>query len=139
MKAKEFLQQARFLDQRINSKVREIEKMNALATNMSAVISDMPKSKGSTTSRMEDTVCKIIDYENEVREDLDRLISIKREINDTLEQIDEVDYRIVLQKRYLEMCSWEEIACDIDKKVRWVQMLHGRGLDKVQELLDRSA
>ena len=88
---------------------------------------------------MEDTVCKIIDYENEVREDLDRLISIKREINDTLEQIDEVDYRIVLQKRYLEMCSWEEIACDIDKKVRWVQMLHGRGLDKVQEFLDRSA
>ena len=85
MKAKEFLQQARFLDQRINSKVREIEKMNALATNMSAVISDMPKAKGSTTSRMEDTVCKIIDYENEVREDLDRLISIKREINDTLE------------------------------------------------------
>lgn len=139
MKAKEFLQQARFLDQRINSKVREIEKMNALATNMSAVISDMPKAKGSSTSRMEDTVCKIIDYENEVREDLDRLISIKKEINDTLEQIDEVDYRIVLQKRYLEMCSWEEIACDIDKKVRWVQMLHGRGLDKVQELLDRSA
>ena len=37
------------------------------------------------------------------------------------------------------MCAWEEIACDIDKKVRWVQMLHGRGLDKVQELLDRSA
>ena len=139
MKAKDFLQQARFLDQRINSKVREIEKMNALATNMSAVISDMPKAKSSSTSRMEDTVCKIIDYENEVREDLDRLISIKREINDTLEQIDEVDYRIVLQKRYLEMCSWEEIACDIDKKVRWVQMLHGRGLDKVQELLDRSA
>lgn len=139
MKAKEFLQQARFLDQRINSKVREIEKMNALATNMSAVISDMPKAKSSSTSRMEDTVCKIIDYENEVREDLDRLISIKKEINDTLEQIDEVDYRIVLQKRYLEMCSWEEIACDIDKKVRWVQMLHGRGLDKVQELLDRSA
>ena len=102
MKAKEFLQQARFLDQRINSKVREIEKMNALATNMSAVISDMPKAKGSTTSRMEDTVCKIIDYENEVREDLDRLISIKREINDTLEQIDEVDYRIVLQKEIVK-------------------------------------
>lgn len=138
MKAKEYLLQAKYLDQQVQSKLNEIERLNTLATSMNSVISDMPKAKGHTTSRLEDTVVKIIEYENEIQADLDRLITLKREINETIGKIQDVEYRLILQKRYLELCSWEEISTDVDKKVRWVQVIHGRALEELQKYLDEN-
>ena len=62
MTAKEYLSQARFLDDRINSKIQQISSLNELATKCTATISDMPHSPNSGGSTMADAVCKIIDY-----------------------------------------------------------------------------
>lgn len=43
MTGKEYLLQARYLDERIHSKIQQIESLNDLATSCSSVISDMPK------------------------------------------------------------------------------------------------
>ena len=43
MTEKEYLLQARYLDERIHSKVQQVESLNDLATSCSAVISDMPR------------------------------------------------------------------------------------------------
>lgn len=138
MKAKDYLLQAKYLDQQIQSKLNEIERLNSLATNMNSVISDMPKARGNSTSRLEDTVVKIVEYENEIQADLDQLFTLKREINETIGRLSDVEYRLVLQKRYLELCTWEEISADIDKKVRWVQVIHGRALEDLQRMLDEN-
>ena len=62
MTAKEYLSQARFLDNRINSKIQQVSSLNELATKCTATISDMPHSPNSGGSTMADAVCKIIDY-----------------------------------------------------------------------------
>lgn len=136
MKAKEYLLQARYLDQQIQAKVNEIQRLNDLATHMTAVMSDMPKAQGGSTSRMEDTIVKIVDYENEIQSDLDRMITLKQEINESIRKIPETEYQLVLQERYLQMYPWEDIALDINRKVRWVQVIHGRALEQLQKILD---
>ena len=137
MKAKEYLLQARYLEQRIGAKMQDIRRMNDLATNMTAMISDMPKAAGGSTSRMEEAVVKIVDYENEVQEDINRLVLLKKEIEDTIARIPEADYQLILHKRYMEMSPWEDIAQDVSKSVRWVQVIHGRALERLQEILEK--
>ena len=66
MTAKEYLNQARFLDNRITSKIQQIESLNDLATSCSAVISDMPRNPNRGGSKMADAVMKIIDLQEEI-------------------------------------------------------------------------
>ena len=56
MNAKEYLKQAFYLDKRINSKLEQVESLNALATKATSTLSDMPKSPNRGTSKLEDKV-----------------------------------------------------------------------------------
>ena len=56
MTGKEYLLQARYLDERIHSKIQQIESLNDLATSCSAVISDMPRNPNQGGSKMADAV-----------------------------------------------------------------------------------
>ena len=49
--AKEYLKQAFYLDKRINSKLEQVESLNALATKATSTLSDMPKSPNRGTSK----------------------------------------------------------------------------------------
>lgn len=60
MTAKEYLSQAYRLDDRINSKIQQVDSLNLLATKCTSTISGMPKNPGSPVSRMEDVIVKII-------------------------------------------------------------------------------
>lgn len=82
MTAKEYLGQARFLDMRINSKIQQIASLNELATRCTATISDMPKSPNRGGSRMADAVIKIIDLQEEINRDINKLVELKREITE---------------------------------------------------------
>ena len=54
--AKKYLSQAFGLNQRIESKLNQIEELHNLAAKVTAAYSDMPKSPNRDGSRMEDTV-----------------------------------------------------------------------------------
>jgi adenine C2-methylase RlmN of 23S rRNA A2503 and tRNA A37 len=60
MTARDYLSQAYRLDQRINSKLEQVESLNGLATKVSSTLTGMPKNPNRTTSSMAGTVTKII-------------------------------------------------------------------------------
>lgn len=136
MTAKEYMNQARYLDLRISSKIAQIDRLNDLATHVTSTISDMPRSSSPDPSRMETTICKIVDLEHEITEDLARLMDMKKDLQRVVDSVSRPEYQVILQKRYLEMEHWEEIADDMNYDVRYVQKLHGRALAEVQDLLD---
>ena len=139
LKAKEYLNQARYLEQRIESNIEQWEQMNALATKVTTVISDMPKSPGGSTSRLEDTIVKILEFEEEIRTRVDTLVSLKSQIASTIEAVPQEQCRLILTKRYLSHKTWEDIAHDLDYDLRWVHRLHKRALQEVQQILDAAA
>ena len=73
MTAKEYLLQAHYLDERITSKTQQIAALNELATKCTSTFSDMPKSPSRGGSRMEECIVKIIDLEDKLREDIEKL------------------------------------------------------------------
>lgn len=96
MTAKDYLNQARYLDMRITSKLQQIDSLNDLATHCTSTISDMPRNPNHGGSRMEDCVLKIIDLENQLNQDIARLVDLKREIGTVIQAIDNPDQQTLL-------------------------------------------
>ena len=80
MTVKEYLGQAYRIDQRINSKLEQVGSLRALATKATSTMSDTPPSGSRNVQSMESIIVKIIDLENEINEDIDMLVDLKREI-----------------------------------------------------------
>lgn len=118
MTAKEYLSQAYRLDKRIDSKIEQLKSLNLLATKCTSTLSDMPKSQSISNSRLEDTVVKIVALQEEINRDIDSLVDLKRDIVRTIKSIQNPEYQIILELRYLCFKTWEEIAvqmnCSID-------------------------
>ena len=126
MTAKEYLSQARYLDQRINSKIQQVASLNGLATKATSVITGMPRNPNYAIASMEDAVTKIVDFQTEINRDIDRLVDLKQEIADTIKAVENTEYQTILEKRYLCFLSWEQIAVDMGYSIRNVQILHGK-------------
>lgn len=118
MTVKEYLSQAYRLDKRIDSKIEQLKSLNLLATKCTTTLSDMPKSQSISNSRLEDTVVKIVDLQEEINRDIDSLVDLKRDIVRTIKSVQNPEYQIILELRYLCFKTWEEIAvqmnCSID-------------------------
>ena len=131
MTAKEYLSQARFLDNRINSKIQQVSSLNELATKCTATISDMPHSPNSGGSTMADAVCKIIDLQEEINKDIDRLVDLKREIMGVIKAVPNVEYQTILEKRYLCFITWEQIAVDMNYSMQHIHRMHSAALKEI--------
>ena len=132
MNAKEYLKQAFYLDKRINSKLEQVESLNALATKATSTLSDMPKSPSRGTSKLEDTIVKIIDLQEEINRDIDKLVDLKSEMECVLKNIKDSQTRIIFEKRYLCYKNWEDIALDMNLNVRHIHRIHNRGLEEIE-------
>ncbi len=69
------------------SKLEQVESLNALATKATSTLSDMPKSPNRGSSKLEDTIVKIIDLQEEINRDIDKLVDLKKEIVRTIKRL----------------------------------------------------
>ena len=128
MTAKEYLNQAYRLDQRIDSKIEQVASLNDLATKCTATISGMPHNPSRSTSPMADTIDKIIDLQVEINRDIDALVVLKREIVTVIKAVDNPEYQTLLEKRYLCFLHWEQIAVDMNYGIDNIFKLHKKAL-----------
>ena len=136
MTAKEYLSQAYHIDERIESKLTQIESLKSLATRVTSVFSDMPHSPTPNNHRLEKIIADIIDLENEILNDVNELVDSKREVNSVINFVENPEHRTLLEMRYLSFQTWEQIAVKLGCDVRHVYRLHGQILDKIKNFLE---
>ena len=132
MTTKEYLSQAYRLDQRIGSKLEMVKSLNELATRCTSTLTDMPRNPSKSISPMADVVMKIIDLQDEITRDLERLVDLKREISLVIREVDCNEYRMILEKRYISNMAWPEIAVELGYNLRHLYRLHDAALNKVK-------
>ena len=137
MTAKEYLMQAKFLDMRISSKIKQIEALNDLATSATSVLTGMPHNPNKATSKMADAVAKIVDLQAEINHDIDMLVDLKREISSTIKAVPSSELQTLLEKRYLCFQSWEQIAVDMGYSMHHLYKLHNQALSICDDLLNQ--
>ena len=136
MTTAEYLGQAYRLDQRIDAKIAQVSSLNDLATKCTATLSDMPRNPSRSTSRMEDAIVKIVDLQHEINDDIDHLVDLKRELVEVIKAVNNNEYQVLLEKRYLCFHTWEQIAVDMHYSVKWILKLHKKALDEVTKILE---
>ena len=135
MRTEEYLNQARHLDTQINSKLSQIVSLSALATKCTATLTDMPGNKNNGTSKMEDTILKIITLQEEINSDIDVLVDLKKEIMTIIKKVENSEYRTLLENRYLSFLSWEKIAVEMKYSIQQVYRKRTEALKKIEEIL----
>ena len=135
MNVKEYLEQAKYLDMRINSKIEQLSTLNDLATKCTVKLSDMPRNPNKGTSNMEDTIVKIIDLQEEINRDIDQLVDLKREIMVVIKKISNVEYQTILENRYLSFMSWEQIAVEMKYSIQQIYRLRDRAHKVVEKIV----
>ena len=132
MTAKEYIGQAYRLDQRINSKLEQVMSLRDLTTKATATMSDMPGGGSRNVYRMQDIIGKIIDLEDEINQDIDALVDLKREMVATIKAVADPECQTLLELRYLCFKTWEQIAVDMQYSTRNIYKLHDRAIKEIK-------
>ena len=136
MTAKEYFRRLARFEGNIKAKKERLFVLKEMAESVrSPVITDMPKSSPGGTSRLEESVMKMISLENEINDDEVRLINEKTKTLELIGRLKNPNHQTILISRYFKKESWEQIAADMSYSLRWVHTLHGRALDEVDRIL----
>lgn len=135
LSAKEYLSQAYRIDQRINAKLEQVERLRALTCKATVMYDGEHVSHTRNVSAMEDTIIRLMEAEKEVNQEIDALVDLKRDIRAVLRQIREPEFQLLLELRYLCFKSWSEIAIVMEYEDRYVYKVHGRALGEVEKIL----
>ena len=137
MRAEEFLSRAYRLDQQIQSKVDQLDRIRACACGSGLQYGDVKVQSSGPDSRVENAVIKILEEEQAINDEIDRLVEIKRQIREVINQVDDVTCRLLLEKRNLLFETWPKICMDMKIGLRWAQTRHKDAVAMVQGILDR--
>lgn len=111
--------------------------MNSLRTLASKVTTTFGEERVKSTKKqspMEEIIVKLVDLENEVNEDIEELIKLKAEIIETISQVDDPIHQLVLQMRYTEGKTWEDVAFNLGYNKRTIFKIHGKALKKIEKI-----
>ena len=136
MTAKEYLKQLKTLDNMINAKLLERERIRALATKVTSNLSEMVQGSGS--GGIENIIIKITELEAQINADIDRLVDLKAEASQIIDNLGDNKHKAILSMYYVSNLTFEQVAENTDISSRWVRKIHGKALKKFEEIYNSS-
>ena len=135
MKARDYLNQLEKLDTIIQNKLIEKAQWKDIALGITAHSEGERVQSSGSKQKMADAIERCVDMDSEINALVDKLVDLKREITNVIEQLNAQEYD-VLHKIYIQHYSLYEVAEKKDKTYSWVTTIHGRALQKVQVIID---
>nr|DAT75047.1 MAG TPA: hypothetical protein [Caudoviricetes sp.] len=129
MTAKEYLNQARHLNALIHCRLREIDYWRDLSSSVSGSgFEEHHNPNRPTDAPFVRCLEKIDEIQRSVEEKVAYLICLKEEISKAIDKLENRDEQLLLRYRYLDNCTWEEIAAMLNVSIRSVHRIHGMAL-----------
>jgi len=124
--AKEYLDQIRLLDKRIDRKIEEKEVLKSIATSTGSHAMSPDKVQSSINlHKTEDAITRYVDLEAEIDQMIDELVMLRDKIINEIHELDDVRYEELLCLKYvgkldenadrIHYYRLEEIACIMKK------------------------
>lgn len=131
MTAKEYLRQIAVLDAKIKRRQTEIEELKTAATHITTVFDENKiQSSGRADDKIANIVTRWIAMEHQVTEMLDQLMTLRHKIIGEIHQLTDDRYIRILEMRYLDLCTFEQIAVTMHMDIRHIFRLHGYALQE---------
>ena len=137
MDAKLFLSQVKKLDLQISNKLIEKQQWKDIALGITANMDGERVQSSGAKDKMASAIEKCVDMESEIDSLIDRLIDVKKEVIQTIEQLDSPTEYDILHKRYIQFMGLQEIADHYGRDYTTITTAHGRALKNVQAIIDK--
>ena len=118
------------LSRRINRMLEEQYRWKCLAMKVTQNFSPAPGG-GESGSPIERPMDKVDELERKITQAIDELADIRMEIEAVLGQLEDDTLRELMEYRYIDGMTWEQVAVKMHYGFQWVCKLHGRALDKI--------
>ncbi len=132
MNAKQFLKQAYKLNETIESDREELESLRSLATSISGDMTQERVQSSPSNDKIVNIISKIIDLENEIKDEIEQLIELKKAIRDVINKVEDKNEMLVLKYRYLMFYQWDEICEKMHYSPRQIHRIHDSALENVK-------
>ena len=133
MQVKDFLNKIRHIDMMIDCKVEQVMNLRSRLTSISCPMGEKVQSS-LDPDKFTNPISKIIELEQEINEDIDKLVDLKRVARRMIEQLEDDVEKMVLYKRYFENKTFEQISVEMNYSWRRIHQFHGDALKKLERL-----
>lgn len=137
MKAKEYLQQLKLLDVKIDQKLKQAGDLRQMAQVTGAL--DCSKDRVQTSpseDSLSNAVIRYLSLEEEIDRQIDQFVDLKNLIINQIQELKDVNYVQVLFKRYVEYKALEVIAVEMGYTYQYVRILHGHALQDFEKIIN---
>lgn len=126
-----YLSRYRQLNQRIDRLLEEQSRWREMALKITPVLSQTPGG-GESGSPIERPMDKVLEIDEEINREIDELQTVRQEIRAVLDQLEDENLKLLMEYRYIDGLTWEQIAEKMDYSRQWVTSLHGTALLKIE-------
>lgn len=130
MTAKKYLSRPYWIDKRIDRKQEEIDRLRARLTKATANLSGMPR--GGSGGDWTDADIEVLEREQAIHAEIIELCRVKREVQEVIDAVEEEPFRTLLELRYRNYLTFEQIAVEMHFSYDYVRHLHKDALKIVR-------
>lgn len=135
MTAKDYLSRAYHIDREIDMLIRERQRaFDRVCSTVGDAAGDRVQT--SKKNNQEDWSVAYIDYTRRIDDRTDDLWTVKGEIFDAINRVENNTYRQLLICRYIEFMTWERVAVALDITFQWAHVLHKRALKCMDKIIN---
>ena len=132
MTAKEYCSRPRMLEEEMNRKLDQAERLRLLVTQTGQTFRKVSVTATRRMDRMQEAMNEAMDLEQEAQELLIEKLDAEREVLQALGSLPE-NQAEVLRLHYLEGLSFQAVSARLLLDLRWVRRLHEKGLDRLEK------
>ncbi len=132
MTAKEYLEQAYRLDQKISNDIDEMSALREMASGIrSPRLGSRVRTSRTGNASFVDGIEKVMEMEEQIDKEVDLLVDLKMQIKQVISAVPNTDESLVLEYRYMKNYTISQIAEALNTTQRTVMRWHKSGLEHV--------
>ena len=101
------------------------------ATKITPLLSDMPKGGNSSGNKIERAIERLDSLAGDLEEQAVRMRGAMKQVQSAIQTVPDETLQLLLELRYINGYTWEQIAVEMDYSYQWVCTLHGRALNQL--------
>ena len=122
-----YLSRYRRLNERIDRLLEEQSRWREMALKITPTLSQTPGG-GESGSPIERPMDKVLEIDVEINREIDELQIVRQEIRAALNQLEDENLKLLMEYRYIDGLTWEQIAVKMNYSYMQICRLHGKAL-----------
>ena len=130
---KKLLRQGWYCEKRIFLKLKEIKRYRGIAESITAAMKDVAVFGSGPSQKIESCAVEIVALEEDIKKELAQIRRSHDLIAFVASQLEDENYQLIIDARYLQGMHWVEISELIGRSLRWTLRLHGEALKAISD------